>query len=143
MQDLRLASSRSLRSTPIVSIVGSALTGPRHPREHGNTAIFSSPLLRALPVVEPQRLAIISDSRAIRGPFTAGWAYAIWDQIRQRAQSFDGLCSWSTDRLNPTQGGGETQSGGLWLLWERGARSPPTACDPALTLASPSVSEAA
>jgi predicted permease len=108
MQDLRLA-IRALRSTPIVSVVAvlSLALGIGV-----NTAIFSllnSLLLRTLPVVEPQRLAIVSDTRAIRGGFTAGWTYAIWDQIRQRAQPFDGSCSWSTERFNLAQGGGETE----------------------------------
>jgi hypothetical protein len=78
-----------------------------------NTAIFSlvdSLILRALPVVEPQRLAVISDTRAVNGGFTAGWPYAVWDQIQKRAQPFDGACAWMTDRFNLAQGGGETQS---------------------------------
>jgi hypothetical protein len=51
----------------------------------------------------------VSDTRAISRGFTAGWTYAIWDQIRQRAQPFDGSCSWSTERFNLAQGGGERQ----------------------------------
>src|SRR4029077_11798012 len=107
MHDLRLA-IRALRSTPIVSIVAvlSLALGIG-----ANTAIFSlvnSLLLRSLPVDEPQRLAVVSDTRAINGGFTAGWTYAIWDQIRQRAQPFEGSCSWSTERFNLAQGGGET-----------------------------------
>jgi putative ABC transport system permease protein len=108
VQDLRLA-IRALRSTPIVSLVAvlSLALGIGV-----NTAIFSlvnSLLLRTLPVVEPKRLAVVSDTRAIRGGFTAGWTYAIWDQIRQRAQPFGGSCAWSTERFNLAQGGGETQ----------------------------------
>src|SRR6266536_2858051 len=108
MADLKLA-FRSLRATPVVSTVAalSLALGIG-----ANTAIFSlvnSLLLRTLPVAEPQRLAIISDGRAIRGGFTAGWTYAIWDQIRRRAQPFDGSCAWSTDRFNLAEGGGETQ----------------------------------
>src|SRR6266576_2708960 len=106
MTDLRLA-IRSLRATPIVTAVAilSLALGIG-----ANTAIFSlvnSLLLRTLPVVEPQRLAIISDTRAVSRGFTAGWTYAIWDQIRHRAQPFDGSCSWSTDRFNLAPGGGE------------------------------------
>ncbi len=108
MHDLRLA-VRSLAATPVATAVAvlSLALGIG-----ANTAIFSlvnSLLLRTLPVVEPQRLAIISDNRAISGGFTAGWTYAIWDQIRQRAQPFDGSCSWSTERFNLAQDGGETQ----------------------------------
>src|SRR5882672_7208976 len=103
MQDLRLA-IRALRATPVVTVVAvlSLALGIG-----ANTAIFSlvnSLLLRALPVVEPQRLAIISDTRAINGGFTAGWTYAIWDRLRQRTQPFDGACAWMTDRLNLAPG---------------------------------------
>ena len=108
MQDLRLA-IRALRSTPVVSVVAvlSLALGIG-----ANTAIFSlvnSLLLRTLPVMEPQRLAIISDTRAISQGYTAGWTYAAWDQMRQHAQPFDGSCSWMTERFNLAQGGGETQ----------------------------------
>src|SRR5580693_7027891 len=109
LQDVRLA-VRSLRATPIVTFVAilSLALGIG-----ANTAIFSlvdSLVLRALPVVEPQRLAVISDTRAVNGGFTAGWPYAVWDQIQKRAQPFDGACAWMTDRFNLAQGGGETQS---------------------------------
>ena len=104
MQDLRLA-LRALRATPIVSAVAilSLALGIG-----ANTAIFSlvnSLLLRSLPVVEPQYVAVVSDDR----PGTAGWPYRVWDQIRQRAQPFDGSCAWMTDRFNLSAGGGETQ----------------------------------
>src|SRR5256712_1870272 len=108
MQDLRLA-ARQLLATPIVTSVAvlSLALGIG-----ANTAIFSlvdSLILRALPVVEPQRLAVISDTRAVNGGFTAGWPYAVWDQIQKRAQPFDGACAWMTDQFNLAQGGGETQ----------------------------------
>src|SRR5919106_636163 len=83
-----------------------------------NTAMFSlvnSLLLRPLPVVEPQRLAVIIDSRAFQG-ITGIWTYGVWDQIRQRAQLFDGACAWWTERLNLAPGGGEAQPvDALWV----------------------------
>ena len=108
LQDVRLA-VRALRITPVVSIVAilSLALGIG-----ANTAIFSlidSLLLRSLPVREPQRLAVVTDARAVTGGFIAGYTYAIWDQIRRRAQPFDGACAWSTERFNLAQGGGETQ----------------------------------
>ena len=108
LQDVRLA-VRALRATPVVSIVAilSLALGIG-----ANTAIFSlidSLVLRSLPVVEPQRLGGVTDARAIKGGFTAGYTYAIWDQIRRRGQAFDGACAWSTERFNLAQGGGETQ----------------------------------
>ena len=78
MQDVRLA-LRSLCATPVVTVVAilSLALGIG-----ANTAIVSlvdSLVLRSLPVDEPQRLAVISDARAIKGGFTAGWTYGIWD----------------------------------------------------------------
>jgi len=108
LNDLRLA-CRALRTTPIVTIVAilSLALGIG-----ANTAIFSLVdrlVLRSLPVSEPARLAVVTDERAIRGGFTAGYTYGIWDQIRRRGQGFDGACAWSTERFNLAQGGGETQ----------------------------------
>ena len=106
LNDLRLA-FRALRASPIVSIVAalSLALGIG-----ANTAIFSlvnGLLLRALPVVEPQRLVTISSDMAIRLGFKAGlgWNYALWDQLRQRAQAFDGALAWSMPRFNLSAGG--------------------------------------
>jgi putative ABC transport system permease protein len=108
VHDIRLA-VRSLRATPIVTFVAilSLALGIG-----ANTAIFSlidSLILRALPVAEPQRLAVISDARGINGGFTAAWTFGIWDQIRRRAEPFDGAFAWTSERFNLAQGGGETQ----------------------------------
>src|SRR5260370_9355529 len=100
MRALRLA-IRSLRATPIVSIVAalSLALGIG-----ANTSIFSlvnSLLLRELPVKQPQQLAIVSD---VQGPGAflgaPSWTYAIWQQIRQRARLFDGALASSTGRFN-------------------------------------------
>jgi predicted permease len=77
-----------------------------------NTAIFSlvdSLILRSLPVVEPQRLAVITDAGAIKGGFASGYTHAIWDQVRRRSQPFDGAFAWAADGFNLAEGGGETQ----------------------------------
>src|SRR5216684_3243794 len=106
MSDLKLA-TRSLWSTPIVSIVAalSLALGIG-----ANTAIFSlvnSLLLRTLPVREPQRLVTISSDSAIRLGFKAGlgWNYAMWDRFRQRAQPFDGAVAWTPERINLAKSG--------------------------------------
>jgi predicted permease len=86
-----------------------------------NVAVFSlvnGLLLRSLPVTESERLAVVTDSRAVQG-FTGVWTYAIWDQIRQRAQLFDGACAWWTERLNFAPSGGEVEPGEvLWVSGE-------------------------
>src|SRR5256885_7076428 len=103
LQALRLA-VRALRVTPVVSIVAilSLALGIG-----ANSAIFSlvdSLVLRSLPVVEPQRLAVITDARAISGGFTAGHTYAISGHIRRREQGFDGARAWATERFQLAQG---------------------------------------
>jgi predicted permease len=58
-----------------------------------NTAIFSlvDPLLlRALPVAQPQRLALLSGDASPNKL----WTFAIWDQVRQHSQPFAAACAW-------------------------------------------------
>jgi putative ABC transport system permease protein len=112
VQDVRVA-ARVLRAAPIVTGVAilSLALGIG-----ANTAIFSlvnSLLLRTLPVVDPERLVVLS-SEAARGS-TPAWNYALWDEIRTRsAQMFDGAVAWSggdtRDRLNLSTAGGEVQT---------------------------------
>src|SRR5262245_57358485 len=110
MHDLRQA-VRVLKATPIVSLVAilSLALGIG-----ANTAIFSivnSLLLRALPVKEPQQLALVTND-PVRG--IAWWTNPIWEQIRQRRDLFDGVMAWSTQRFN-LAAGGETQFvEGIW-----------------------------
>ena len=80
MQDLRLA-IRSLTATPIVTCVAilSLALGIG-----ANTAMFSlvdSLILRALPVPEPQRLAILTD----RPPQGEWWTNPIWEAVRDHS----------------------------------------------------------
>src|SRR5215813_7500958 len=110
MNDFRLA-VRALRATPIVSAVAilSLALGIG-----ANTAIFSivnSLLLRALPVKEPQQLALVTDDTA-RG--LNSWTNPIWEQIRERRDLFDGAFAWCPQRFN-LAAGGETQFvDGIW-----------------------------
>jgi predicted permease len=121
MQDFRLA-IRSLRATPVVTAVAilSLAIGVG-----ANTAIFSlvdSLLLRPLPVAQPQRLAVVLDSRAyIRQQGLTGiWTYAAWEQIHQRAVSaFDGACTWWAEQLNIAPHGGEMEPvDAIWVSGE-------------------------
>jgi len=65
-----------------------------------NTAIFSlvnSLVLRALPVVEPQRLAIVSSGTSVTPDV---WTYAAWEELRQRAELFAGSLAFSRRLFN-------------------------------------------
>ena len=82
--DLRIA-LRQLIATPIVSTIAvlSLALGIG-----ANTAIFSlvnSLSLRALPVKEPQRLAILDAQD------NGSWTYPIFEEVRRRSQLFDGV----------------------------------------------------
>src|SRR5262245_60752205 len=110
MHEVRFA-VRALRATPVVSIVAvlSLALGIG-----ANTAIFSlvnSLLLRTLPVEEPERLALVGDSS---GPGQS-WTFAIWDNIRQRSQAFDGAFAWSSNRFNLAQGGESQPVDGMYV----------------------------
>src|ERR1700687_5503179 len=118
MQDLRLA-FRALRATPIVTTVAvlSLALGIG-----ANTAIFSlvnSLVLRSLPVVEPERLTIVSGGLPLAPvpgarPIQA-YTYAIWEAIRTRAAAFDGACASGTIRFNLAQGGEMQPVDGLFV----------------------------
>jgi putative ABC transport system permease protein len=111
LRDLRLA-VRALRAAPIVSIVAvlSLTLGIG-----ANTAIFSvlnGLVLRTLPVKDPNRLVLVSDTI----DHARAWSYPIWLQIQQRRDLFEDAAAWSATRFNLTSGGGETQFvDGLWV----------------------------
>jgi putative ABC transport system permease protein len=115
MNDLRTA-VRELRAAPVVTgiaILSLALG------IGANTAIFSladALLVRPLPIVEPQRLAVISDTRAVDRGFTESWTYGVWEQIHEHAQPFDGVGAWWSERLNLASHGGEAEPvDALWV----------------------------
>jgi putative ABC transport system permease protein len=92
MQDLRLA-IRALYASPVVTAIAvvSLALGIG-----ANTAIFSLVsclLLRSLPVVAPERLAMVSTS-ASQGP-RQQYSYATLDQIRQHRDIFDGALGYT------------------------------------------------
>ena len=91
LQDVRLA-IRCLRATPVITAVAilSLALGIG-----ANTAVFSlvdTLLLRELPVVDPDRLALLST-----GPGDEHQQYSnlTVDQVRRYATNFDGVCAWA------------------------------------------------
>jgi len=79
-----------------------------------NTAIFSildSLMLRALPVREPQHLAIVGSAGDSRGQ---SWTNPIWEAIRDRQQIVDGAFAWSTTRFNLSQTAQTDFVDGIW-----------------------------
>jgi predicted permease len=100
-RDVRLA-LRGFRAAPIVGLaaVASIALGIG-----ANTAIFSvinSLLLRQLPVREPARLVLLSDTRY---EHVRAWSYPIWSEIRHRPELFERSAAWSFARFNLASGG--------------------------------------
>src|SRR5262245_620428 len=110
MYDVRLA-FRALRATPIVSLaaVASLALGIG-----ANTALFSlvnSLVLRSLPVNRPERLALVTDTS--RGSASL-WTYAIWEQVRDRPQLFDGAVAYSPSRFSVAIDSEPESVDGMW-----------------------------
>jgi putative ABC transport system permease protein len=109
MHDLRDA-FRSLKSTPIVTIVAvlSLALGIG-----ANSAIFSildSLLLRSLPVAAPEQLMLVGNARFPR----TSWTNPIWEQMRERQGLFDSAFAWSSTRFNLARTGQTELVDGLW-----------------------------
>ena len=109
-RDVRFA-LRSLRATPIVTAVAvlSLALGIG-----ANAAIFSiinSLLLRMLPVKDPARLVLITDTPR----HARSWSYPIWLEIHKRQYLFEDSAAWAFTRFD-LRSGGETQFvDGLWV----------------------------
>jgi len=110
MHDLRDA-VRSLRSTPVVSLMAilSLALGIG-----ANTAIFSildSLFLRTLPVRDPHQLVMLRDAAGRR----TAWSNPMWEQIRERERLFDGAFAWAGARFNLARSGQAEIVDGLWV----------------------------
>src|SRR4026209_1591652 len=110
MPDLRDA-VRSLRSTPVVSLMAilSLALGIR-----ANTAIFAvsdSLFLRTLPVRDPHQLVMLRDAAGRR----TFWSNPMWEQIRERDHLFDGVFAWAGARPNLARSGQTEIVDGLWV----------------------------
>src|SRR5262245_46499047 len=108
VHDIRVA-CRQLLATPVVTLVAvtSLALGIG-----ANTAIFSlvnSLSLRALPVKDPQRLAVLADPHN-----QDTWTYPIWQEVQRRSRLFDGAFAWSPQRFNLATGGVADFVDGAW-----------------------------
>jgi predicted permease len=111
--DLRVA-MRQLIATPVVTIVAvlSLALGIG-----ANTAIFSlvnSLLLRALPVREPQQLALLKAGSTNAGG-QSSFTFAIWQELQRRPELFESGFAWDDDvRFNLAEGGVAEFVTGIW-----------------------------
>ncbi len=109
-RDVALA-CRTLAASPIVALVAIASLALGI---GANTAIFSvvnGLLLRTLPVKEPGRLVLITDSGT---DHVRAWSYPVWNEIRQRPALFERAAAWSFTRFNLSSGGETEFINGIW-----------------------------
>jgi putative ABC transport system permease protein len=119
LKDLRFG-LRQLRLNPtftIVAVLSLALG------IGANTAIFQlidAVRMRTLPVEKPQELAYIDF--AMDSQRSGSWSsrssvlsYALWEQVQQRPQSFNGMIAWSATEFNLAQGGEVRYAEGLYV----------------------------
>ena len=113
VHDIRVA-TRQLIATPVVTIVAvlSLALGIG-----ANTAIFSlvnSLLLRALPVRNPQQLALLK-AGLTNSAGQSSWTFAIWQELHRRPELFDSAFAWDDDvRFNLASGGVAELVNGSW-----------------------------
>ena len=96
-------------ATPIVTVVAILSLGLGI---GANTAIFSildTLMLRSLPVKAPDRLAVLGT-----GEGRDSWTYPIWEQVRDRADLFDGAFAYSSSRFNLASTGQTDYVDGFW-----------------------------
>jgi putative ABC transport system permease protein len=94
-QDVR-AAVRGLRKSPGFTLVA---VGTLALGIGANTAlfsIFSSLILRPLPVRDPASLALLTNG---------SWSYPIWREIKAREELFDGAFAWSPETFDLSAGG--------------------------------------
>ena len=95
-QDARTA-LRGLRKSPGFALVAIGTLALGIGANTALFSIFSSLILRPLPVRDPGRLALLTNG---------SWSYPIWEEIRAReTELFDGAFAWSPDRFELSEGG--------------------------------------
>ncbi len=95
-QDVR-AAVRGLRKSPGFALVAIATLALGIGANTSLFSIFSSLILRPLPVRDPGSLALLTDG---------SWSYPIWEEIRAReTELFDGAFAWSPQTFDLSAGG--------------------------------------
>jgi predicted permease len=95
-QDVR-AALRGLRKSPGFALVAIGTLALGIGANTALFSIFSSLILRPLPVRDPGSLALLTNG---------SWSYPIWEEIRAReAELFDGAFAWSPQTFDLSAGG--------------------------------------
>ncbi len=95
-QDVRMA-LRGLRKSPGFALVAIGTLALGIGANTALFSIFSSLILRPLPVRDPGSLALLTDG---------SWSYPVWQEIRARASDlFDGAFAWSGESFDVVQNG--------------------------------------
>ena len=87
---------RALRRSPVFTAVAVATLALGIGANTALFSIFSSLILRPLPVREPDSLALLA---------YGSWSYPIWEEINAREALFDGAFAWSQERFDLSTGG--------------------------------------
>ena len=88
-----------------------------------NTAIFQlidAVRLRTLPVKDPRGLVGVqlADLSKARGNFSSDYPIvtnAVWEQVRDRQEAFEGVFAWGPDTLNLSRGGEARLARATWV----------------------------
>ena len=95
-QDIRIA-VRGLRTNPVFTLVAIAALALGIGANTALFTIFNGLILRALPVRDPGRLALLLDG---------SWSYPVWAEIKAREDDlFDGAIAWANESFNLSRGG--------------------------------------
>ena len=101
-QDVR-AAVRGLRKSPGFAVVAIGTLALGIGANTALFSIFSSLILRPLPVRDPGSLALLTD--------VGSWSYPIWREIRAReGELFDGAFAWFPRRLTCRRAASATPS---------------------------------
>ena len=109
-RDLRF-SLRSLRATPTVTAVAVLSLALGIGATAAIFSIINGLLLRTLPVKEPGRLVVLTDTPT----HARSWSYRIWLEIHQRQHLFEDSAAWSFTRFDLSSGGQTQFVNGLWV----------------------------